>query len=179
MNSKPPTYFHYRSGGGTRNSLTTKHFSDKIVKHSDTNVEKLLGGSNPVPEPLPRQSRLNSFSNKTNMIRSRSCSADLEDLKNGLNSPKDVTEIRTLDRLQNYRLEKNFVTYTEQPANGFNGVFYSDEDLSPKNGLSDGNLDISTLSQASPQFSSSLRRTIQVRSNVTTSPQPDLNLGVP
>jgi hypothetical protein len=124
----------------------------------------LLGGSNPVPEPMPRQSRQNSFSNKTNMIRSRSCSADFEDLKNGLNSSKDLAEIRTLDRIQNYRLEKNFVTYTEQPANGFNGTFDSDEDLSPKNGLngnSDGNLDVTALSQ-SPQIPSSLRRTVQV-----------------
>ena len=65
--------------------------------------------------------------------RSRSRSADFEEMKNEFNAKcaQENPEIRTFDRIQNYRLEKNFVTYTEQPANGFTRTYQSDEDLSP------------------------------------------------
>ena len=195
MSNTQPTYYHYRSG--VRNSLSTKHFAEKIVDLSDKNSEKMFQSSNniiKVPEPLPRQSKSNllksteklssnSFSNKSGSLkrhsstssmdkiqyfsnfpqRSRSRSADFEDMKNELNSKsaRENSEIRTFDRIQNYRLEKNFVTYTEQPANGFNGTYQSDEEISPK---------ISPNSNTLPRFQSpqmtsannGLRRSVQV-----------------
>ena len=194
MSSNAPTYFHYRSG--LRNSLSTKHFSDKNVsvveQNSNKNGEKLF--SNKIPEPLPRQSKSKqvessktSFSNKsTNSLkrhlstssmdkiqylsnfpqRSRSRSADFEDMNNELNASaaarvaKENSEIRTFDRIQNYRLEKNFVTYTEQPANGFNGTFHSEEDLSPKTSPNGNSNTLPKLQAA--QMTSGLRRTVQV-----------------
>lgn len=195
-NNIQPTYYHYRSGA--RNSLSTKHFNEKVVDLSDKNTEKMYQSSNiKVPEPLPRQSKSNllkstetqtlssnSFSNKSTSLkrhsstssmdqiqyfsnfpqRSRSRSADFEDMKNEMNSKsaRENPEIRTFDRIQNYRLEKNFVIYTEQPPNGFNGTYQSDEDLSPK---------ISPNSNTLPRFQSpqmtptnnGLRRLVQVR----------------
>ena len=195
MSNTQPTYYHYRSG--VRNSLSTKHFAEKIVDLSDKNSEKMFQSSNniiKVPEPLPRQSKSNllksteklssnSFTNKSGSLkrhsstssmdkiqyfsnfaqRSRSRSADFEDMKNELNSKsaRENSEIRTFDRIQNYRLEKNFVTYTEQPANGFNGTYQSDEEISPK---------ISPNSNTLPRFQSpqmtsannGLRRSVQV-----------------
>jgi hypothetical protein len=73
--------------------------------------------------------------------RSRSRSADFEEMKNEFNSKlaKENTEIRTFDRIQNYRLEKNFVTYTEQPANGFTGTYQRDEDLSSNSNIYNSN----------------------------------------
>jgi hypothetical protein len=60
--------------------------------------------------------------------RSRSYSADLEEAKNEANN----SDLRTFDRIHNYRLEKNFVTYTEQPANGFTGTYHSDDESSSR-----------------------------------------------
>ncbi len=137
MSGKPQqTYYHYRSG--SRNSYSTKHFSDKSVDHSDTLSDRLLSDKSSnriikVPEPLPRQSKmnesynLNTFSSGSNLerhsstssidkvqyfsnfsARPRSRSADFEEMNNKFNSkvsPRENSEIRTFDRLQNYRCQ--------------------------------------------------------------------------
>ena len=169
MSGKPQqTYYHYRSG--SRNSYSTKHFSDKVIDHnkfSDKTVdhfdtfsdrlssEKASNRMIKVPEPLPRQSKMNEINNSNTFsnlerhsstssidkvhyfsnfsVRPRSRSADFEEMNNKFNSKvsRENSEIRTFDRLQNYRLEKNFVIYTEQPANGFTGTYQNVEQISP------------------------------------------------
>jgi hypothetical protein len=50
-NNIQPTYYHYRSGA--RNSLSTKHFNEKVVDLSDKNTEKMYQSSNiKVPEQI-------------------------------------------------------------------------------------------------------------------------------